>query len=137
MPKLWMAVETTHCLLFRAIPPAWGRSVNAQRCTGGSEIDSGHRRLCTSLVSCQHHVARRWYLDECGVGLINRARACWRIRSVATILVVAVLTAVFTRAIECDRTRFNDNQHRPRMRMPSRTPPRSDGDIRHRNIGVV
>ena len=123
-----MTVETTHCLLLRAITAGPGL-IDAQRRAGRSEIRSGHRRFSTSFVFRQHHVARCWYLDERGAGRIDSARACWRIRSIVPILVVAVLPAVFTRAIESDRTGLNNNENRPRMRMPSRTPSGRHDDI--------
>ena len=50
--------------------------------------------------------------------------------------VVAVLAAVFTSAIESDCTRFDDNQNRSGMRMPSRRTSGCHDDIRHRNIGI-
>src|SRR5450759_419817 len=106
--------------LLRAIT-AGPRSIDAQRSTRRSEIRRGHRRFSTSFVFRQHHVAGRWYLDERGSGRIISARACGLIRSIVAIRVVAVLTAMFTRAIESDRTRFNDYQNGTGMRMPSRS----------------
>src|SRR6267378_6790805 len=134
-------VETTDCLLLRAITAGPG-SIDTQRRTRRSEIRGGHCRLDTSFVFRQHHVARRWYLDERGARRINGARACWRIRFIVPMLVVpilhvAVLAAVFTRAIESYRTCFNDNENGTRMRMPSRTTSGRYDDIRHRDIRIV
>ena len=117
-------VETTDCLLLRAIA-AWRGLIDTQRRTRRSEIRGGHSRLSASFVFRQHHVTRRWHFDERGAGWINGARTLGRIRSivpilVAPILVVAVLAAVFTRAIESDRPGFNDYQNGTWMRMPSR-----------------
>src|ERR1700680_358849 len=127
--------------LLRAITAGPGL-IDTQRRTRWSEIGRGHRRFSSSFILRQHHVTGRWYLDERGAGRINSARARWRIRSIVSvlvvrILVVAVLTAVFTRAIESDRTGSDDYQNGTWIRMPSRTASGCHDAVRNRAIRIA